>query len=246
MKIIETVKSFVPILIRCSFWLATSCLVFAVDEPRQKIQVSNTEHVDFPSGGALKVTNSTGELTIEGWDQPGVEVTTIKSSKVAYDSREREKATRALDDVRVATERHGDELVIVTTFSRHRGLPQSSPWGGATNFDLEYRIKVPRDVRLTVVHNVGEVHLDDLTGDIHAAVLQGGITLHLPEEGQYAIDAKSNLGAVISDFPGSTKRRWWLMGHAFLQDSAAPRKLYLRAGFGDIILLKIQTPRTPR
>lgn len=222
-----------------------SCLVLADDELRQPVQIAKTEHVDLPVGGTVRLKNSTGELTIEAWDQPGVEITTIKSTKVEYASAERQKASRDLDRVKIAAERQGDELVITTDFPRHRGFPPSSPLGGATNFALEYHIKVPRDARLVVDHDVGEVHFDGVTGDINATALQGTITLHLPEGGQYAIDAKSDFGSVTSDFPGSTKRRFWLVGHQFIHNSQALHKLYLRNGFGDIIILKIRKPQTP-
>jgi len=222
-----------------------SCLMLGENEIRQPVRIAKTEHVDLPAGGTVMMKNSTGELTLEAWDQPGVEITTIKSTKAEYASAEREKAARDLDKVQIATELQGDELVITTDFPRHRGFPPSSPWGGATNFALEYHIRVPRGARLVVDHDIGEVHFDGVTGDIHATALQGSITLHLPEGGQYAIDAKSDLGSVTSDFPGSTKRRLWLVGHQFIQNSQAPHKLYLRDGFGDIIILKIRKPPTP-
>jgi hypothetical protein len=225
--------------------LGVSCLLFAGEKPKQKIQVSNTEHTDFPPNGVLRLKNSTGELTIEGWDQAGVEITTVKSTKAAYASAERDKASHDLDTVQIATERQGAELVITTAFPRHRGLPPSSPLGGAKSFDLDYHIKVPRDAQLIVDHDVGDVHFESVTGDIHATALQGSITLHLPEAGQYAIDAISDFGSVISDFPGSMKRRFWLVGHQFIQKAEAPHTLYLRDGFGDIIILKIRKPPTP-
>jgi hypothetical protein len=90
------------------------------------------------------------------------------------------------------------------------------------------------------------VHIDDLTSaDIRVTVLDGAMTLHLPPEGPYAIDAKSDFGGVQSDFPGHEKRKFWLVGHRFVEAGSAPHKLYLRIGFGDITLLKIDTPVTP-
>src|SRR6516225_4771085 len=44
---------------------AMSGLVLADDEFRQKVQIVKTEHVDFPSRGAVRLKNSTGELTME-------------------------------------------------------------------------------------------------------------------------------------------------------------------------------------
>ena len=232
-------------LFALSFGIATCCFLRG-DEPKQKVQVRNTEHMDFTPSGLLTLKNSTGELIVEGWDQPGIEITTIKSTKEAYSSSEREKAARELDQVHVKTERHGDELVITTDFPRHRLFPPPTKWGSAVDFDLEYEIKVPRNARLTVNHNIGEVHVDDLMGDIHATARQGEITLHLADSRQYAVDAKSDIGDVISDFPGNEKRKPWPVGHQLLESPAnAAQRLFLRTGFGDIILLKIQNPAAP-
>ena len=77
-----------------------SCVLFAGEELRQKIQVVHTEHADFPAGGLLTLKNSMGDLTIEGWDRPDVEITTIKSTKAAYAAQDRERVSRELDKVR--------------------------------------------------------------------------------------------------------------------------------------------------
>jgi hypothetical protein len=102
---------------------------------------------------------------------------------------------------------------------------------------LEYYIKAPMSVRLAVGHKTGEVHVENLTSDIHVTVHNGGITLRLPE-GQYNIDARSDWGDVISDFQGSKKRKPWLLGYQFVQPMAAAHNLYLRVGFGDIMVMK--------
>jgi hypothetical protein len=215
-------------------------LLAANDEVPRKIQVAKTENADLPAGGTVRFKNSTGELTIEGWDQPGVEITTIESTKIAYPAAgvEHDRAASMLAAVKVSETREGNDLVITTEFPRHaRFLPRPSV--GARDFDLEYVVKVPRDAKLVVDHDAGEIHFDDVTGDIHATLIQGQITLRLPPAGQYAIDAKCRIGAVTSDFPGTTKREHF--GHSFIQSGQAPHSLYLRNGFGDIIVLQEHT-----
>jgi hypothetical protein len=206
-----------------------SCLLNAA-EPKQKVRVEHTERADFPSSGLLRLKNSVGEVRVVGWDRPDVEITTIKST---YTSGTREKASRDLDKVRISIERHGDEIVIVTQFP---GLASRLSAG------LEYYIKAPMSARLAANHKTGEVHVDNLTSDIHVSVHNGGITLRLPQD-RYNIDARSDLGDVISDFQGSKKRKPWLLGYQFAQPTPAAHKLYLRVGFGDIMILKPSTPR---
>ncbi len=213
----------------------------AEDEIRQSAQVSNTQRLDFQTGGTVTIKNSTGELTVEAWDQPAVEITTTKSTKEEYAASGREKAARELDRVKISAERKGAELVITTDFPKNV-LPPFSPFGRATSFNLNYMVKVPRDSKLVIEHNIGEVHVDGVAGDVHATALQGLIFMHLPEQARYSIDAKSGIGTVKSDFAGSTEPR--LFGQAFVQ-STGPHKLYLRIRFGDIILFKTETPQLP-
>jgi hypothetical protein len=223
----------------------TCCLLLADDEPKQKVKVTHTERVEFPSGGWLRLRNSIGEVTVEGWDRPDVEITTIQSTKDAYAPRDREKASQELDKVKISVERQGADLVIATEFARHRGPSHFAPFRPAIGFDLEYHIKAPMNTKLDARHGTGEVHVAGLTSDIHVTVRNGGITLQLPQEGQYDIDAKSDLGDVTSGFPGHAKRSHWLLGHRFVQGAPAAHHLYLRVGFGDITILKIQKPSMP-
>jgi hypothetical protein len=210
----------------------------AEEGPAQKVLVTHTERVSFPAGGLLQVKGSMGELTVEGWDQPDVEITTIKSTKDVFPSGDRQKATAELDKVKISVEHQSDGIVIATDVPRHHAAP-------AVGFEVEYRIKAPMNARLTIEHGDGEVHVDNLTSDIRVTVRKGQITLHLPQEGQYGIDAKSDLGGVVSDFPGQEKRLRWRVGHTLTQETPTGHHLYLRIGFGDIVLLKIPKVAMP-
>ena len=226
--------------------LGAACLLLGENETARKVQITKTEHLDFPAGGTLRVRNSTGELTIEGWDQPGVEITTTKSSKEVNTPQEREKATRDLDRVNISTKRDGNELDVTTEFPQHRAFPFVTPLQNATDFDLEYRIKVPRNTRLIVRHEAGEVHVDDIAGNIQVKAVQGLIALRLTGETPRSIQAKSDLGSVNSDFPGNESRHPWPFGHEFVQGTAAnTQNLDLKIGFGDIVILKAHEPVAP-
>ena len=227
----------------------TACLLLATsetkqDDAKQKVEISNTERMDFPVGGKLRLTNSIGVLTVEAWDRPDMEITTIKSTKVEYDAREREKKTQELEGVHVKAERRGNEVVVATDFPRYRHFPPPiRPIG--INFDLEYHIKVPANAGIVVNHDLGDVNIDGLTGDIQVTLLQGTITLHLPENEKYAIDAKVDFGHVNSDFGGAQKRRHWIIHWLVNQDSAAAHNLNLKVGFGDIVILRTRVPQRP-
>jgi hypothetical protein len=194
------------------------------------VTATKTEHFDFPAGGVLKVDSPTGELTIEAWDQPGVELTTTTSAT----------SQAELDKIEVKSERHGDELAITTTWPRDRL--------GFRLFDLEYVIRVPRSTKLSIHQTSGDVYIDGTTGDVDAHVGDGQITLHLPQDEKYAIDARcKKTGHVDSDFGGEEKHRWWRTSHYLeFAPAGAPHKLNLRVDFGDIVILKPNIPAKPQ
>ncbi len=222
----------------CVVWAASNLLL--AQAPPEKLQTSRTETADFPAGGLLRMNNAVGEVTITGWDGPNLEMTTMKSTKTAVDPKDRDQANKLLDNVKIATERKGDELDISTAFPKHSKLAR--PFLGMTDFDLEYRIQVPRAARLDIQQPMGEIHIENIHGDIRAMENLGEITVLVPE-GMYAIDARSKLGAVNSDFPGNERQlKWWVVtwpGQAFMATApAAAQKMFLRAGYGDIVISK--------
>ncbi len=222
--------------------IGVSSALVADDAPVEQVQATHTERMDFPPGGLLRMIKSTGDLTIEGWDRPDMEITTVKSTK-SYHSGDRAAAAKRLDRIRLVPERKGEELTITTVFPKH-AIPLRVV-RGVSAFELQYFIKVPRNARLIIEHDSGNVHIDGITGDVRAKNGFGQITLHLAEQGQYGFDAKCDFGAVDTDFPGPERGK--IVGRAFVTPapSASAQKLYARMGVGDITILKIRQPPPP-
>src|ERR1700733_13692914 len=109
----------------------TASLLLAADEPASQLQVSHTDRAEFPSGGTLKLVNSNGALTVEAWDQPGIEITTIKYLKPGFEASDREKAAHELEALHVKVERSGNEVVVTSESPKH------------SNSDIEFHIKAP-------------------------------------------------------------------------------------------------------
>ncbi len=222
-----------------------ACVLLASDYRKDYVQISNTQKLEFPAGGTLRLEHSTGEVTIEGWDQPGLELTTTIQSLDSYLAADRDKEKKELERVKVDAKRNGNELVITTQYPHNRAFPYIEPLSAVTNFYLEYRIKVPRTAKLVIQHDDGEVHIDDITGNVQAKARQGLIALRIEAENMPPmIDAKSFIGTVNSDFDGKEKGQPLHFGHTFTEGtSAAPQKLDLKIGYGDIVILKAHEPK---
>jgi hypothetical protein len=205
------------------------------------VQVTSTDRVDFAPGGVIRVNGSYGDLYVEGWDQPQVEITVRKFMPYENPSAHSERSSQRLEAVHVAAERRSpSELAISTSLPPHQGLPGHPTSPSRTgNVGIEYQIHVPRASRLVIHHGVGLVSVTDVTGDIEAACHRGDIVLWLRDTGIYSIDAKSKLGKVSSDFTGDSFSEF-LVGQKFESVHPPPsQRLSLHVGFGGITIKPI-------
>jgi len=86
---------------RLAFVFASASFLLAeqaIDRPQQ---TSSTERFNFAPGGTIRFNNSFGDLYVEGWDQPQVEMTLIK---MFQDYEPRQNAAARLDAVKFTTE----------------------------------------------------------------------------------------------------------------------------------------------
>jgi len=217
--------------------------------PKQSIEVTTTEHFNFSPGGVIRLENSYGYLTVEGWDEPKVEVTLTKSTDRFYETGEKEKAAQLFDQVRVVTDRRSDkELAIATilparnsllTFVLPSGrivLSRPLPPNNKRGVTVEYRVLVPRESRLVVHQDNGYVWVSDVAGDLDVNSHTGDMIVMLPDAGAYSVDARTRLGRVSSDLVGKTSNPF-LAGSHFTYLSPAPaRRIHLRMGRGSITI----------
>jgi hypothetical protein len=206
----------------------------ADDRSKESLSATHTERFSMQAAGAIRLENSFGEVNLDGWDRPEVEVTVVRS---IYDAKTRTEAQRRMDSVQVTSKQDGNDVVISTVYPPRNGFLH--PLGRRSDIAISYRINAPRATKLIVDHNHGGVNVSNISGDIHATVVSGQITLTLPGSGQYSIDARCGLGRVYSDFEGRDQRRQ-ILGEEFSRPSTAPATtLYLRVRVGDIVVLKL-------
>jgi hypothetical protein len=179
-------------------------------------------------------------MDIDGWDRPEVEVTVVRSSVHLYDGKERTEAQRYLESAQIRAKQDGNDVVISTVYPPRNAFMRLL--SGRGDIEISYRIKAPHASKLIIDHHSGGLTISNISGDIHAAVTDGQITLALAPGGQYAIDAQCKIGDVYSDFEGHTQRRHALGKGFERQITASATNLYLRVRFGDIMIWKLHGP----
>lgn len=206
--------------------LLAGCLPLFGGAPLPRMDAVTTDKVDFAPGGTIRIEASVGELNVEGWDEPSVEVTV---TRYTWDANA-ERAKRELDRVQVGKPVvSGKELTLTTKHSKVSGIY------------VDYRIRVPRDSKLVIRHDVGDVIVYDVAGDIDASARVGGIAVQVPASEHYVVDAKNKaLGDIYSDLSGKRRETWVLMGDSLESNpQGATRHLRLRVGVGGITIQKM-------
>lgn len=218
--------------------------LFGEGGSKKLVQATNTQHVPFQPGGTIHLNRSYGSLSVEGWDQPEVEITVIKSLDNLYDAKEQAEATKRVESVHVTADRRSDTDLEISTVAPHYSR-WTHPFGSTGGVMVEYQIHVPRNSKLVIHHGTGDVFVTNVTSDIEATGHAGDITLLLPGTGQYSIDAKSRIGTVSSDFDGDSQRRR-LVGTRYAHTTPAPaHRIYLRMGLGGITIKESPSSAQP-
>jgi hypothetical protein len=205
---------------------------------RDKITTRETQKMTFEPSAALHLQNTIGHVQVEGWSRPEIEVTIIKTTKDYFDPNAKDAAGKELEGIKSSFERKGEEIVLASEY-HEGGIP-----GFRTKppVDITYEIKMPRDARLVIDQNSGDVTTHELVGDIRVTMQHGSITAFVPAEGQYTVDAKSKFGTVTSNVAKADHGIYFLGEHLDYDGSKAQRKLSLRAKFGDIVIVHSPAP----
>jgi hypothetical protein len=208
------------------------------DASKRPVEIVQTERLNFEAGSVIRLNGTFGYLSVEGWDEPQVEVTITKSTNRFYKPGEQEEAKRRLEGVQVVTERRPENELSITTIlpSRHGTWAPPLPPNTKAGVTLEYLIHAPRDTRLVIHHGTGQVLVSNMTGEMDVTSRVGDTVMMLPDSGSYSIDAKSKFGTVSSDFAGDS-HRWYLVGSGFAGAPPPPsHRIYVRTAMGGIAI----------
>ena len=217
--------------------LGMAACVWLTAAPMQPVQVVTTQREALTAGGVFRLNGSSGQVNVESWARPEIEIELTRSKYCDDVEKQREAVKQELDRIHLVIKRGDNGAVDVSTvFPSRRFL---SPLRGRTEVGLNYRIHVPRDAKLTVRNDIGDVIVHDMTGPLEISTRIGSILLQLDGSQPYSIDAKAKFGDVYTEFSGAERQRH-LIGQGFVESAPAPApRIYLRVGIGGIKIQKI-------
>lgn len=213
------------------FLLGACVLLARSSDSKDKVETFARQEFAFVSEGEIEIRDSFGELRVEGWDRPDVHIVVKKATQKEYAAGDTAKALEHLARIVVTAERIGDRILVTTAFPGRNLFTR--PLKGKSNVDLDYKIKVPRRSRLIIKHDIGEVRVRDIVGNMNVTARIGEITLGLPDEERYVVDARARIGDVDSHWDEAQRQH--LVGARMFSAAPPPaHRIFVRLGIGQI------------
>jgi len=148
------------------------------------------------SFGLLTIDTRMGNVQVEGWDEPRLE---IEAEKVV-EARNAEKAEPLYDQVQVTLEGKDKQVVLRTLYPARRPW---RPFRGESKLSINFRVHMPYDANLALKCVDGDVRISGLVGRQVIRVNYGDVEVNVPTIYRLrSLDARSFLGVVESDLHG--------------------------------------------
>lgn len=135
-------------------------------------EVTKEFHEEFTAGAnsTLQISNRYGDVIIDSWDQDQV----VIDVKVTVEMPNREKAEKLLEYINVEFSHDGDVISAKTVIDDKFSF---SGWGGSRRFSIDYSVKMPVDIALTLSNRYGNSDLDELNGLANIDIKYGNLTV---------------------------------------------------------------------
>jgi hypothetical protein len=154
------------------------------------------------SFGTLTIETRTGDIQVESWDQPRLE---IDAEKVV-EARDQKHAQPLYEQVQVVLAGQDKQVLLRTLYPARRLW---RPFHGESKLSVNYHIHMPFDANLVLKCVDGDVRVSGLVGKQDVNVNYGDVEIDVPNLYRLrSLNARSLLGYVQSDLHGENSAGW--------------------------------------
>ena len=174
------------------------CVLCVLCGPLRAEEFSRVFHysVRMFSYGLLTIDTRMGDIRIEGWDEPHLE---IEAEKVVR-AKSAEAAGRLYDRLRIDLQGKDKQVLLRTVYPPRRLW---RPFRGESSLSVNYRIRMPFDANLALKCVDGDVRISGLVGQQRIIVNYGDVEIDVPSVYRLrSLRARTWLGYVQSDLHG--------------------------------------------
>jgi hypothetical protein len=151
--------------------MTLAVLLTAVSFTAAAEEISKDYHKEITPepNSTLNISNKFGDVVTETWAENRI----VVDVKVTVEHSSAEKAKRMMDMIDVKFTQTNGNLTAETVFDEDFS---SSNWGGDNNhFSIDYSIKMPANVNLTIINKYGNADIDDLTSLVNIDLKYGNL-----------------------------------------------------------------------
>ena len=179
-------------------------VLFCVQVPLCADEFSRTFHYSARmfSFGTLTIDTRMGDIQVEGWDEPRLE---IEAEKVV-EAKDEKHAQPLYDQVQVVLDGQDKQVLLRTLYPARRLW---RPFRDESKLSVNFRIHMPFDANLTMKCVDGDVRVSGLVGKQEISVNYGDVEINVPSLYRLrSLNARSILGYVQSDLHGEDSAGW--------------------------------------
>jgi hypothetical protein len=140
--------------------LITALLIIGISLQAQSLKKDFHKEYSASSSTELTLSNQFGTITVTDWDKNQVVIDVVVEVKTENQS----KAQSLLDDIDVEFNESGNQISAKTILG-HKGKFNTGK-GDKKSFSIDYTVKCPKGINLTVNHQFGNLGLSSLTGPV--------------------------------------------------------------------------------
>jgi hypothetical protein len=188
--------------------LATVSCVLGValllSSPLQADEFTKTLHYSARmfSFGTLTVQTRTGDIQVESWDEPRLQ---IDAEKVV-EAKDQKHAQPLYEQVQVVLSGQDKQVLLRTIYPTRRLW---RPFRDESKLSVNFRIHMPFDADLILKCVDGDVRVSGLVGKQEVNVNYGDVEINVPSLYRLrSLNARSLLGYVQSDLHGENSAGW--------------------------------------
>ena len=179
-------------------------MLLGVQAPLRADEFNKTFHYSARmfSFGTLTIDTRMGDIQVEGWDEPRLEIT---AEKVVEAGNEK-KAEPLYDQVQVVLTGQDKQVLLRTLYPARRLW---RPFRAESKLSVNFRIHMPFDANLAMKCVDGDVRVSGLIGKQEISVNYGDVEIDVPSIYRLrSLNARSILGYVQSDLHGEDSAGW--------------------------------------
>jgi len=154
------------------------------------------------SYGTLTIDTRMGDIQVEGWDEPRLEIIAEK----VVEAGNQKKAEPLYDQLQVSLEGKDKQVLLRTLYPARRLW---RPFRDESKLSVNFRIHMPFDTNVTMKCVDGDVRVSGLVGKQEISVNYGDVEINVPSVYRLrSLSARSILGYVQSDLQGENSAGW--------------------------------------